>query len=105
MIKAREFKLDTEEDSADPDMKKTYKLPKKKVFVYRGKSESKFTVVKQRRDSINDSFHLSPALYTKASYSPKFDIKHDNAVKIATKPKSFRKESQVRFSLQDIVDA
>ena len=45
MIKAREFKLDTEEDSADPDMKKTYKLPKKKVFVYRGKSESKFTVV------------------------------------------------------------
>ena len=45
MIKAREFKLDTEGDGGEPDMKKTYKLPKKKVFVYRGKSESKFAVV------------------------------------------------------------
>ena len=47
MIKAREFKLITEDDGGnigDVEMKKTFRLPKKKVFVYRGKSESKFVV-------------------------------------------------------------
>ena len=109
MIKAREFKLDTEDDAGnngDVDQKKTYKLPKKKVFVYRGKSESKFAVqLQQRRDLTTNNFNVSQALFTKGSLSPKLNIKHDNTVKQLNKPKSFRKESQVRFSLQDIMDA